>query len=181
MQILKRLTRYLRKSHNGPLVHELPLREDSRNSWVNLFMRPALVLLCLCLLPGFPVFAQNAADAETVPGTEIEGNINWDDADVFYAGEITVTGTRSEKRLADSPVATEIISAGEIENSSAATLSEALDDYGLMYSSNAMGDYIQLQGLGESRVLYLVDGRRVPGRVAEGSTEIPSPWITWNA
>jgi outer membrane receptor for ferrienterochelin and colicins len=35
-----------------------------------------------------------------------------------------------------------------------------------MYSSNAMGDYIQLQGLGESRVLYLVDGRRVPGRVA---------------
>jgi outer membrane receptor for ferrienterochelin and colicins len=35
-----------------------------------------------------------------------------------------------------------------------------------MYSSNAMGDYIQLQGLGESRVLYLVDGRRVTGRVA---------------
>jgi outer membrane receptor for ferrienterochelin and colicins len=35
-----------------------------------------------------------------------------------------------------------------------------------MYSSNAMGDYIQLQGLGESRVLYLIDGRRVPGRIA---------------
>jgi outer membrane receptor for ferrienterochelin and colicins len=35
-----------------------------------------------------------------------------------------------------------------------------------MYSSNVMGDYIQLQGLGESRVLYLIDGRRVTGRVA---------------
>jgi outer membrane receptor for ferrienterochelin and colicins len=85
---------------------------------------------------------------------------------VFYAGEITVTGARTEKRLADSPVATEIITADEIENSSADTLSEVLDDYGLMYSSNAMGDYIQLQGLGESRVLYLIDGRRVPGRIA---------------
>jgi outer membrane receptor for ferrienterochelin and colicins len=29
-----------------------------------------------------------------------------------------------------------------------------------------MGDYIQLQGLGDSRVLYLIDGRRVAGRVA---------------
>jgi outer membrane receptor for ferrienterochelin and colicins len=93
-------------------------------------------------------------------------DIPWEDSEVFYAGEITVTGTRGEKRLADSPVATEIITAEEIENSSAATLSEVLDDYGLMYSSNAMGDYIQLQGLGESRVLYLVDGRREPGRVA---------------
>jgi outer membrane receptor for ferrienterochelin and colicins len=100
-----------------------------------------------------------------VTDTEFD-DIGWDGADVFYAGEITVTGTRTEKRLADSPVATEIIGAQEIENSSANTLSEVLDDYGLMYSSNAMGDYIQLQGLGESRVLYLIDGRRVPGRVA---------------
>jgi outer membrane receptor for ferrienterochelin and colicins len=80
-------------------------------------------------------------------------------------GEITVTGTRTEKRLADSPVATEIITAEEIENSTAGTLSEVLDDYGLMYSSNAMGDYIQLQGLGQSRVLYLIDGKRIVGRV----------------
>jgi outer membrane receptor for ferrienterochelin and colicins len=96
-----------------------------------------------------------------------EDGINWDDTDVFYAGEITVTGTRTEKRLADSPVATEIITAEEIENSSAATVSQVLDDYGLMYSSNAMGDYIQMQGLGESRVLYLVDGKRIVGRVAQ--------------
>jgi outer membrane receptor for ferrienterochelin and colicins len=116
--------------------------------------------LFLFLFPGLS--AQDAAEEETAPGAELD----WDDTDVFYAGEITVTGTRTEKRLADSPVATEIITAEEIENSSAATLSEVLDDYGLMYSANAMGDYIQLQGLGESRVLYLIDGRRVPGRVA---------------
>jgi outer membrane receptor for ferrienterochelin and colicins len=79
---------------------------------------------------------------------------------------VTVTGTRTEKRVADSPVATEIISAREIENSSAVTLSDVLDDYGLMYSANAMGDYIQLQGMGEGRVLFLVDGKRITGRVA---------------
>jgi outer membrane receptor for ferrienterochelin and colicins len=126
-------------------------------------------LTLLLLLLAFPAFAQ-----EPAPGADSSAefddadwdNIDWGDSDIFYAGEITVTGTRTEKRLADSPVATEIITAEEIENSSADTLSEALDDYGLVYSSNAMGDYIQLQGLGESRVLYLIDGRRVPGRVA---------------
>jgi outer membrane receptor for ferrienterochelin and colicins len=124
--------------------------------------RRRLALFLICFILPVPAFAQDAPEGETAADTEI----NWDEADVFYAGEISVTGTRTEKRLADSPVATEIIGAEEIENSSAATLGEALDDYGLVYSSNAMGDYIQLQGLGESRVLYLIDGRRVTGRVA---------------
>jgi outer membrane receptor for ferrienterochelin and colicins len=81
--------------------------------------------------------------------------------------DITVTGTRTEKRLADSPVVTEVITAEEIENSNADTLMDILDDYGLMYTRNAMGDYIRLQGMGEGRVLYLIDGRRVTGRIAQ--------------
>jgi outer membrane receptor for ferrienterochelin and colicins len=118
----------------------------------------------LCALPAS---AQEAAGEPPSGAGETTGDdINWDDSEIYYFDEITVTGTRTEKRLADSPVATEIITAEEIEQSSAATLSQALDDYGLMYSSNAMGDYIQLQGLGESRVLYLIDGRRVTGRIA---------------
>jgi outer membrane receptor for ferrienterochelin and colicins len=123
-------------------------------------MKTVYTALLLCFLLPLPAFSQ-----EEAPGAEIEDDINWDDADVFYAGEITVTGTRTEKRLADSPVATEIITAEEIENSTAATLGQVLDDYGIMHGSNAMGDVIQLQGLGASRVLYLVDGKRVIGRV----------------
>jgi outer membrane receptor for ferrienterochelin and colicins len=88
--------------------------------------------------------------------------------DIFLEIEgITVTGTRTEKRLGDSPVVTEIINAAEIENSSASTVGEVLNEYGLMYTSNAMGDYIQMQGMGEGRILFLVDGRRLVGRVAQ--------------
>ncbi|MDR3192371.1 MAG: TonB-dependent receptor plug domain-containing protein, partial [Treponema sp.] len=87
--------------------------------------------------------------------------------DVQELEEITVTGTRTEKRLKDTPVVTELITREEIENSSAATVTEVLDDYGLMFTSNAMGDYIQMQGMGEGRVLFLVDGRRVTGRIAQ--------------
>ena len=126
-------------------------------------MNIAAALALAAALLAAPLSAQEPG-GETVPDTEFD-DINWDEADVFYAGGITVTGTRTEKRLADSPVATEIITAEEIENSSADTLSEVLDDYGLMYSCNAMGDVIQLQGLGASRVLYLVDGKRIVGRV----------------
>ncbi|MDR2211436.1 MAG: TonB-dependent receptor [Spirochaetaceae bacterium] len=79
--------------------------------------------------------------------------------------DITVTGTRTEKRLKDSPVLTELITAEEIENSSAATVTELLEDYGIMYTGGPMGDSVQLQGMGEGRVLYLIDGKRVSGRI----------------
>jgi outer membrane receptor for ferrienterochelin and colicins len=81
--------------------------------------------------------------------------------------DIAVTGTGTEKRLKDTPVATELITREEIENSSAATVTDILDDYGLMFTGNAMGDYVQMQGMGEGRILFLVDGRRVAGRIAQ--------------
>jgi outer membrane receptor for ferrienterochelin and colicins len=98
-----------------------------------------------------------------VPLTAQEG----EDESVYRLDDITVTGTRGEKRLKDSPVVTEVITPEEIENSSASTVTEILDDYGLMFTSNAMGDDIQIQGMGEGRVLYLVDGRRVVGKIAQ--------------
>ena len=122
-------------------------------------MKPAYLFFTLCCLGSL--------------GLAPPGHAQNGEAVVHDLGAITVTATRTEKRLADTPVATELISAEEIENSSAATVSDVLEDYGLMYSSNAMGDYIQLQGMGESRVLYLVDGKRIVGRTAQrlvGST-----------
>ncbi|MDR2068489.1 MAG: TonB-dependent receptor plug domain-containing protein, partial [Spirochaetaceae bacterium] len=85
--------------------------------------------------------------------------------DILYEGEgLTITGTRTEKRLADSPVVTELISEKELAHSGAATLTDILDDYGLVYTGNGMGDYIQMQGMDKARVLLLVNGRRMVGR-----------------
>ncbi|MDR1362786.1 MAG: TonB-dependent receptor [Spirochaetaceae bacterium] len=88
--------------------------------------------------------------------------------DTVYEGDgLTITGTRAEKRLKDSPVLTEVINTQEIEESSADTIIDILDDYGLVYTGNAMGDYVQMQGLGKNRVLYLINGRRISGRIAQ--------------
>jgi outer membrane receptor for ferrienterochelin and colicins len=90
------------------------------------------------------------------------------DYDTVFEGEvITVTGTRTQKRLKDSPVLTEVIRKEEIEGSNADTVVDVLDDYGLVYTGNGMGDYVLMQGLGKNRVLYLINGRRVSGRIAQ--------------
>ena len=85
--------------------------------------------------------------------------------DLGPAEELTITATRTYKRLKDTPVLTEVIRAEELKNSSAVTVTDALTQYGLVFSEDSTGTaYIQMQGLGETRVLLLIDGRRVPGR-----------------
>jgi outer membrane receptor for ferrienterochelin and colicins len=80
---------------------------------------------------------------------------------------LTITGTRTEKRLQDTPQVTEIITKKEIDASGAASVHDVLAEYGLMFASNGMGDYVAMQGLGEGRILYLVNGRRIAGRIAQ--------------
>jgi outer membrane receptor for ferrienterochelin and colicins len=80
---------------------------------------------------------------------------------------LTITGTRTEKRLQDTPQVTEIITKKEIDASGADSVHDVLADYGLLFASNGMGDYVTMQGLGEGRILYLVNGRRIAGRIAQ--------------
>ncbi|MDR2394542.1 MAG: TonB-dependent receptor [Treponema sp.] len=80
---------------------------------------------------------------------------------------LTITGTRTEKRLQDTPQLTEIISKEEIDASGADSVHDVLSEYGILFASNGMGDYVALQGLGEGRILYLVNGRRIAGRIAQ--------------
>ncbi|MDR3115512.1 MAG: TonB-dependent receptor [Treponema sp.] len=80
---------------------------------------------------------------------------------------LTITGTRTEKPLQDTPQITEIISKQEIAASGAASVHDVLAEYGLLFASNGMGDYVTMQGLGEGRILYLVNGRRIAGRIAQ--------------
>ena len=110
---------------------------------------------CICLLLLIPYIAFSQ-EAETP-----------DESEVLELEEISVTGLRMEKRLKDTPIITEVIDADEIAESGAMDLSGVLADYGVMFTQNNMGDNISLQGLGGSRVLFLVDGRRAPGKIAQ--------------
>lgn len=84
---------------------------------------------------------------------------------------IVVTGTRSERKLLDVPVRTEVVTRSEIEQTHARDLSEALRHQpGLLLKEihGKNGTEVWLQGLNSDRVLVLIDGR--PTSASTGST-----------
>jgi len=87
--------------------------------------------------------------------------------DVIVLEDIVVTGTSTSKRLSETPVATEVISRKEIENSGANNVADILKDHaGASMRYSTMGGYsLSLQGLDSKYVLILVDGQRVNGRI----------------
>jgi outer membrane receptor for ferrienterochelin and colicins len=80
---------------------------------------------------------------------------------------IVVTGSRGERRLKDSTVATEVISRKRIEQTGARNLGEVLEtQLGLNVTPNALGGtQVQMLGLDSKYVLFLVDGQRIAGRL----------------
>ncbi len=89
-----------------------------------------------------------------------------ENAEVITAPIVVVTGTRTEKKLSDTPVVTEIITEKEIEESRAESFADVLEDYGVQQGSNQMGSQIYMQGLGGKRVSILVNGKKMTGRLA---------------
>lgn len=84
---------------------------------------------------------------------------------------IVVTGTRSERKLLDVPVRTEVISRQQIEQSHARDIAQALRNQpGLLLKDihGKSGQAIWLQGLDSDRVLVLLDGK--PVSASTGST-----------
>ena len=121
-------------------------------------------VIALLLLTSLPVLANEPGsenepkpEAEEVEATE---PLSRDD-DV-----IVVTGSRTSHRLADSPIATELITRREIEESGATNAAEILEAHpGVDMSSSFNGTGLRLQGLDAKHVLILLDGERVGGRV----------------
>lgn len=84
---------------------------------------------------------------------------------------IVVTGTRTERKLLDVPVRTEVISKQELKKTHARDLAEALRyQPGLLLKEThgKSGSQVWLQGLDSDRVLVLVNGR--PVSASTGST-----------
>ncbi|HEY9594657.1 MAG TPA: TonB-dependent receptor [Spirochaetia bacterium] len=88
---------------------------------------------------------------------------------------ITVTGTKTPEEITQTPVQTQVIDKKEIEQSGSDTLGDVLASAGLQFAENGMGSYTALQGMSGDRVLFLIDGRRVTGRVSNNLVESQIP------
>lgn len=82
--------------------------------------------------------------------------------------QIVVTGSRREQRLADVTVPTEVVSREAIEATGAADLASVLTEQtGIQFEGgHPSGAGIMLQGLSSERVLVLLDGQPMVGRIA---------------
>lgn len=81
--------------------------------------------------------------------------------------EIVVTSTGSEHLLKDVPVQTEVISSKMLKNFSGKSLDEILSGLcpSLDFNADDMGSQMQMNGLGNSYILILIDGKRIHGDV----------------
>ncbi|MCE9669379.1 TonB-dependent receptor [Myxococcus stipitatus] len=93
-------------------------------------------------------------------------------ADDVPVARTVVTASRTQERLGDTPVATEVITRAEIVASGSRDAAELLAAHpGVEVVQNFTGASLRVQGLGPEYVLVLVDGERVGGRVA-GSVDL---------
>jgi outer membrane receptor for ferrienterochelin and colicins len=81
---------------------------------------------------------------------------------------LVVTAGRRLQRLADAPVATELITRREIERAGASDLSTVLvQRVGIqLEGGHPVGEGVMLQGMSSERVLVLIDGQPMVGRIS---------------
>ena len=96
------------------------------------------------------------------------------DENIYDLNDIVVTGTRTRRLIKDSPVATEVIHADEIENLGAENVGEVLEERSgiILTQDGARGGLLsaQLQGLNDNHTLVWLMGRR-------SSVELPENLI----
>lgn len=78
---------------------------------------------------------------------------------------VVVTGTGTYHKADNSPVAVKVISAKELKDAHVSTLQEALSKLtsNITTHTNGMGDFINFNGVSDSYILILENGKRVSG------------------
>ncbi len=94
--------------------------------------------------------------------------------DALHMDEVVVTGTRTERRLSQTPVQTMLIKDREILKAGSTSTLEALQDNipGIVVSPNAMGNNMRIKGLNSRYILFLVDGERMVSEGAGGNINL---------
>lgn len=106
-------------------------------------------------------------DAVVGPGVVTLPSVNMERA-IVPLDAVVVTAARRLQKLADVPVPTELITREQIERSGASDVAQVLlEQTGIeIQGGHPVGTGVYLQGLGDQRVLVLLDGQPVVGRIA---------------
>ena len=91
----------------------------------------------------------------------------------FNLNEVVITGTGTHNRLRNSPVLVDLVSKRDLDRTGVMTFDNAMMTLSPSFSfaSNAMGSYMQLNGLSNRYILVLVDGKKLAGDVS-GNTDL---------
>lgn len=78
---------------------------------------------------------------------------------------VVVTGTRTEKSLANTPILTQSINFRELQNKDVTDITQALEFVvpGMEFANTAAGKSLSLQGIQPQYMVFLVDGERIAG------------------
>lgn len=102
------------------------------------------------------------------PPAEIEITLR---AKSYKINDVVITGTRTEKKLMDSPVRTNVINKEELRINGFTRLDNVLMEQAGLAIINDHGSGVQIQGLDPAYTLVLLDGEPVIGRTA-GTLEL---------
>lgn len=114
-------------------------------------------LLLLPLMAYMPMAAQNNVNkADT---------LDYMNEDPFNLEQVVVTATRTQKKLKNIPVITQVLSAKQIEERGVSNIQDLLSQEvpGLNFQEVGFGTDIDIQGLGSKHILFLIDGERIAG------------------
>ncbi|RKH59664.1 TonB-dependent receptor plug domain-containing protein [Corallococcus aberystwythensis] len=119
--------------------------------------------------PPTPDAAATAEAAPTKSSQAVDASLPVEEPPAL---QTVVTGSRTQERLRETPVATEVITRAEIVASGARDASELLNARpGFVVQQGFSGAGLSMQGLAPEYVLVLVDGERVTGKV-DGNVDL---------
>lgn len=112
-------------------------------------------------------YASAALVVDLRPGDDVEQRFALEMTPLAL-DQVVVTAARREQRLKDVAVTTEVVSRRDIEQTGASDVAAVLiEQVGIeLQGGHPAGSGIMLQGLGSERVLVLLDGQPIAGRIS---------------
>ncbi|MDE6368058.1 MAG: Plug domain-containing protein, partial [Muribaculaceae bacterium] len=104
----------------------------------------------------------------TAFATDTPNGIEFTDTTHYDLNPVVVTGTGIHQRLKATPVPVEVITGNEIRNAGLTDIQDALTMMvpSLSFSPTAMGSYLRMNGLTNSHILILLNGRKMTGDIS---------------